>query len=159
MLMLWAFAHCATAASPASGSFADALACSVWLAAHGGRIDDPTENRRCVVAVATTYIDAEENSIPPERQLFADGVSRHQLGVAPVFAPGNRAKLMAENSHEVITAIRNRQWTVDGDQAWILYDGYLKKDPEKIGFYVAERITVERGLIREILVANVALAK
>jgi hypothetical protein len=66
---------------------------------------------------------------------------------------------MAEDSHKVISAIRNRRWTVEGDTAWILYDGYLKKDPDKIGFYVAERITLENGLIHEILVADITLPK
>ena len=112
-----------------------------------------------VIAVASTYIDAEENSLPPEKQLFADDVSRHHIGTPPNFASGNRAKLMAEDSHKVISAIRNRRWTVEGDTAWILYDGYLKTAPDKIGFYVAERITLEKGLIHEILVADITIPK
>ncbi len=66
---------------------------------------------------------------------------------------------MAVDTHGVIAAIRNRRWTVEGDTAWILYDGYLKKDPDKIGFYVAERITLQKGLVHEILVADITVPK
>ena len=144
---------------PAYKRYDDPVFCSGWLRTHS---DEPTSTDRrkhCVIAVATTYIDAEENTLPPEKQLFADDVSRHHIGTPPSFMPGNRAKLMAEDSHKVISAIRNRRWTVEGDTAWILYDGYLKKAPDKIGFYVAERITLEKGLIHEILVADITIPK
>jgi len=144
---------------PAYQRYDDPVFCSNWLRTHLGEPASSDRRRHCVIAVATTYIDAEENSLPPEKQLFADDVSRHHIGTPPNFAPGNRARLMAEDSHKVISAIRNRRWTVEGDTAWILYDGYLKKDPDKIGFYVAERITLEKGLIREILVADITLPK
>jgi hypothetical protein len=133
-------------------------ACSIWLATHpegsGG-----VHRRACVLAVAGTYIDAEENSLPFDKALLSDDVSRHRIGTDPVFAPGNRAKLIAIDTHDVIAAIKNRRWTVEGDTAWILYDGYLKKDPDKIGFYVAERITLKKGLIHEILVADITVPK
>jgi hypothetical protein len=135
----------------------DAAGCSRWLMRH--KQDETGIHRRCVIAVASTYIDAEENSLPPEKQLLADDVSRHRIGTPPSFAPGNRARLIAENSHAVIAAIRNRRWTVDGNEAWVLYDGYLKTNPDRIGFYVAERITLKDGLIREILVADITLPK
>ena len=141
------------------GRYDDAVYCSNWLRDHPHEPLSSDRRKHCVIAVATTYIDAEENSLPPEKQLFADDVSRHHIGTAPNFAPGNRARLFAEDSHNVIAAIRNRRWTVDGDTAWILYDGYLKKNPDKIGFYVAERITLEKGLIHEILVADITLPK
>jgi hypothetical protein len=137
----------------------DAPACSKWLADHPASAMQSTYRRDCVLAVASTYIDAEENSLPAESQILADDVSRHRIGTAPSFQPGNRAKLVADMRHEVIGAIRNRRWTIEGDEAWILYDGYLKKDPDKIGFYVAERITLEKGLIKEILVADITLPK
>lgn len=157
--ILFGAAAYAAMPQPAYKRYDDPVFCSDWLRTH---TDEPTSTDRrkhCVIAVATTYIDAEENSLPPEKQLFADDVSRHHIGTPPNFAPGNRARLMAEDSHKVISAIRNRRWTVEGDTAWILYDGYLKKDPNKIGFYVAERITLKKGLIREILVADITLPK
>jgi hypothetical protein len=144
---------------PAYHRYDDPVFCSDWLRTHP---DEPTSSDRrkhCVIAVATTYIDAEENTLPPEKQLLAEEVSRHHIGTPPNFMPGNRARLMAEDSHKVISAIRNRRWTVDGDTAWVLYDGYLKKAPDKIGFYVAERITLEKGLIHEILVADITIPK
>lgn len=143
-------AHAALADSPAG--------CSIWLAAHPDAVGRK-HYRDCVIAVAGTYIDAEENSLPFDKVLLADDVAQHRIGTDPVFAPGNRARLMAKDTHGVITAIKNRRWTVDGDTAWILYDGYLKKDPDKIGFYVAERITLQNGLIREILVADITVPK
>src|ERR1700760_393708 len=115
---------------PAYQRYDDPVFCSNWLRIHPGEPTSSDRRKHCVIAVASTYIDAEENSLPPEKQLFADDVSRHHIGTPPNFAPGNRAKLMAEDSHKVISAIRNRRWTVEGDTAWILYDGYLKKAPD-----------------------------
>lgn len=134
------------------------VACSIWLSAHAEAPDD-AHYRDCVLKVAETYIDAEENSLPFADVPLTDDVSRHHIGTEPTFALGNRAKLMAIDTHGVIAAIRNRRWTVEGDTAWILYDGYLKKDPTKIGFYVAERITLLKGLIHEILVADITVPK
>jgi hypothetical protein len=152
--MLGVLAGTAAAAS-GDAQYDDAVFCSKWLVDHGAR-EAPDRHRRCVVAVASTYVNAEENSLAPEMQLFTDDISRHRIGTSPNFAPGNRAKLLAEDSHKVIAAIKNRQWTVDGDVAWILYDGYLKANPDKPAFYVAERFTLEKGLIREILVVGVS---
>lgn len=134
------------------------VACSIWLSSHADAIGG-AHYRDCVVKVATTYIDAEENSLPFADVPLADDVSRHHIGTEPAFAAGNRAKLMAMNTHDVIAAIKNRRWTIEGDTAWVLYDGYLKKDPDKIGFYVAERITLQKGLIHEILVADITVPK
>jgi len=158
LILSAAVAHAAMP-QPAYKRYDDPVFCSDWLRTHPGEPTSSDRRRHCVVAVATTYIDAEENSLPPEKQLFADDVSRHHIGTPPNFMPGNRARLMEEDSHKVISAIRNRRWTVESDAAWVLYDGYLKKDPDKIGFYVAERITLEKGLIKEILVADITLPK
>lgn len=146
-------------AGASAGNMPDAPACSKWLAAHPASTGQSAYRRNCVLAVASTYIDAEENSVPAESQILADDVSRHRIGTAADFQPGNRAKLIADTRHAVIAAIRNRRWTIEGDEAWTLYDGYLKKAPDRVGFYVAERITLEKGLIKEILVADVTLAK
>jgi hypothetical protein len=137
---------------------AKAAECSRWLAAHGDAAD-PRRHRDCVVAVAETYIDAEQNTLAFEDALLTDDIARHHIGTEPSFAPGNRAKTIAITTQDVIAAIRNRRWTVEGDTAWILYDGYLRQDPAKIGFYVAERITLDKGLIREILVADITVPK
>ena len=141
---------------PSAGKYDDPHFCSGWLAQHGDSSLSPAALRRCVVAIASTYIDAEENSIPVDQQLVADDISRHMIGKEPDFRSGNGRKIIADMSHDVIAAIKNRRWTVDGNQAWILYDGYLKTDPSKPGFFVAERLTIEKGLIKEILVAAIA---
>jgi hypothetical protein len=146
----------AGAAVAASGDarYDDAVFCSKWLRDHGpGEASD--RRRRCVIAVASTYVNAEENSASEDDQLFTDDISRHRPGADPNFMPGNPAKFLHQNAHGVISAIKNRQWTVDGDKAWILYDGYLKANPDKPAFYVAERFTLEKGLIKEIVVAGV----
>ena len=158
LLPMVLLAGCVTPASFTDARFDDGRFCSRWLAEHDGKPQIAEDHRRCVIAVASTYIAAEENSAPPETQLVADDVARHRIGTQPLFAAGNRAKLMAENSHEVIGAIRNRRWAVDGFDAWILYDGYLKTDPSRPAFYVAERFWIVHGLIKEILVADITLA-
>ena len=140
----------------ATSQYDDPQICSRLLASGEGASLPIAAHRSCVIAIAGTYIDAEENSIPPQRQLLADDVSRHMIGKQPDFQPGNARKIVEDNSHAVIGAIKNRRWAVDGDQAWILYDGYLKSDPSKPGFNVAERLTIEHGMIKEILVAAVA---
>ena len=132
----------------------EAVSCSNWLRNHDSA--GPLEKRRrCVIAVASTYVDAEENSAPEEEQLVTDDIARHRPDKPANFMPGNRVTFLHQNAHVVISAIKNRQWTVDGNTAWILYDGYLKASPDKPSFYVAERFTLEKGLIREILVAGV----
>jgi hypothetical protein len=143
-------------AAAASGdpSYDDAVICSKWLHDHGPG-EASSNRRRCVIAVASTYVNAEDNSASEDDQLFTDDISRHRPGTDPNFMPGNRAKFLHQNAHAVISAIKNRQWTIDGDVAWILYDGYLKTNPDKPAFYVAERFTLENGLIKEIIVAGV----
>lgn len=140
-------------AALAADNYDDGPACSKLLAANAKLSADA--HRRCIIAISTTYVDAEENSTPPEKQLLADNVSRHRLGTPPNFAPGNGPKMIADMGHGVISAIKNRHWMVDGNEAWIVYDGYLSANPDKIGFYVAERFTIENGLIKEILIAGV----
>jgi hypothetical protein len=147
------------AAAPTDARFDEAKFCSRWLADNDGKPQAPEDHRRCVIAVASTYINAEENSIPPEDQLYTEDTAHHHLGEPAVYAPGNRAKEIAKTSHQVIAAIRNRHWAVDGNEAWITYDGYLKARPDKPGFHVAERITLEKGLIKEVFIAGVAMEK
>ena len=147
----------ASGARAETAEYDEAVRCSHQLAGPEANSLIGEARRRCIVAIATTYIEGEQNSIPPEKELLADDVARHLIGTPRVNAPGGRAKIIAvQPASFVIGAIRNRRWTVDGDDAWILYDGYLKADMAKPGFDVAERITVEKGLISEIMVAAVA---
>lgn len=132
---------------------AEATRCSDQLRVEGRLVGEA--RRRCMIAVASTYIELEQNRLPPEQMLLTDDIARYHLGNAPEFRAGNRARVMAEQAHKVISAIRNRQWTVDGDTVWIVYDGYLKAKPDSPGFHVAERFMIVGGLIREIMVAGV----
>ena len=157
----WAIAAIALVAATGvradTEDYYEAVRCSHALADPDSGKLSADARRKCIVAVATTYIEGEENSIPPEKELLAEDVARHLIGTPRVYAPDGRKKIIAAQPFSyVIGAIRNRHWTVDGDDAWILYDGYLKADMAKPGFDVAERITVEKGLIREILVVAVA---
>ncbi len=155
-LIVLAFLSLGNAAFAAQGE--TPAACSQWLATHD-KAAASKHYRDCVQMVAETYIDAEENSLPFDKALLADDVSRHRIGTEPAFAAGNKAKMIAITTHDVIAAIKNRRWTVEGDIAWVLYNGYLTKAPDKIGFYVAERITLEKGLVHEILVADITVPK
>ena len=147
----------ASGARAATGNYDEAVRCSHVLAGPDAASLTGAARRNCIVAVAATYIDGEENSIPPEKELLAEDVARHLIGTPRVNASDGRKKIIAAQPYSyVIGAIRNRHWTVDGDDAWILYDGYLKADMSKPGFDVAERITIEKGLVREILVVAVA---
>jgi hypothetical protein len=139
--------------SSADNRYDDAVFCSKWLLDHQGQSQSAEGHRRCIIAVASTYVNAEDNSAPLNEQLLADDVSRHRLGTPASFLAGNGAK--QQNAHSVVGAIKNRHWSVDGEEAWVVYDGYLKADPTKPSFYVAERFTIEKGLIKEILLAGV----
>lgn len=145
----------AGAADSSAANYDEAVACSRQLGEHGDGAMAAAAHRRCIIAIATTYIDAEEGSLAPEKQLLADDVSRHSLGNPPNHVAGNAAKIKADRGSSVIAAIKNRKWSVDGNAAWIVYDGYLKSDPSKPLFYVAERLTIEKGLIREIFIGGV----
>jgi hypothetical protein len=139
------------------GKYDDAAYCSKFLATHPDTALTPVRHRSCMIAIATTYIESEQNSIPPEQMLLADDVAKHQIGTPRVNKPGSRAVIIAAQPRSyVIGAIRNRRWSVDGNHVWILYDGYFKTDLTKPEFDVGERFTIEKGLIEEVLVAAVA---
>lgn len=136
-------------------NYQEALKCSQHMKA-GAQL--PVEvHKRCVIAIATTYVDAEENTLAWDKCLMADDVSRHNLGKPADYKAGNASKIHTNASKSVIAAIKNRRWVADGNKAWIEYDGYLKADPSKIGFYVVEQFTIENGLIKDILIGGVLI--
>lgn len=157
-LMLFAAAIAANGTPPggddgARFDYREAVRCSERLRVDAALTGEA--RRRCLIAVAATYIELEQNRLPAEQMLIADDVSRHALGTEADFRPGNRARMMADRNHSVISAIRNRRWSVDGDEVWIVYDGYTKAAGDRPDFHVAERFTISEGLIREIMVAGV----
>lgn len=135
--------------------YSDAKYCSYYFATHGDVSLPPDTQRRCVIAIASTYVDGEANATPMADMLLADDISRHSLGTPPDHQAGAAEKIKNSTGTSVIDSIKNRRWSVDGNQAWIVYDGYLTNNPGKPSFYVAERFTIKKGLIREILLAPV----
>lgn len=143
----------------ADAKYDDAKYCSKHFARHGDASLPTDAQRQCVIAIASTYVNGEENTTPMADMLLADDISRHALGTPPDHKPGAAAKIKNSDGTSVIAAIKNRRWSADGNQVWIVYDGYLTSDPSKPSFFVAERFTIESGLIKEILLAPVVHTK
>ncbi len=142
----------------AEANYNDAKYCSRHFAMHGDVSLPADAQRKCVIAIASTYVNGEENTAPMEDMLLADDISRHRLGT-PADHQAGAADRIKSGGPSVILAIKNRHWTADGNQAWIAYDGYLKGKPDAPSFYVAERFTIESGLIKEILLAPVVMVE
>jgi hypothetical protein len=134
--------------------------CSNWIGEHGDGALTVAQHRRCMIAIASTYIRAEDNEIPGSQILFDPRVSRYSEGGRPDHQPqnANAIRIQEGTVTAVIRKIDNRHWTVDGDEAWIAYDGYLQASLTKPGFWVAERITIRAGLIWEIMITPVQVA-
>jgi hypothetical protein len=146
----------------ASDQWDDAVFCSDWYAAHPNVSLDADKQGRCLIAIASTYLNGEEGSIAPEDILFADDVIRYTIGHPPSANNDSAAEIRAQipASAAVIDRIVNRQWTVDlsNGEAFVIYDGFLVPplgDGVHPNFFVAERITVEGGLITEIAIGGV----
>jgi len=135
-------------------SLAESRRCSEQLAA--GKKLNRDDHRRCIVAIASTYIQFEQNTLAGKDVLFADDVARHIYNIPAVHTAGEKAKIAAGTNQQAIAAIRNRQWDVDveGDSAWVVYDGYLKAAPDKVGFLVVERFKIVDGKIKTITIAS-----
>jgi len=140
--------------STASSSYDDPYFCSSWIQTYGDSSLTPDDHHRCMLAIAETYINGEENSIPPDKILFDPEVSRYCLGSQPDHEPGNADSYRSQYP-EPIKAITNRQWTVDGDQAFIVYDGFTTASMGTRDFLVSERLTMRNGLIWEILITAI----
>ena len=127
----------------------DPKACSKLLAAGSPSLSADA-HKQCMIAIVSAYLAAEQGTLSPDQVPFADDVARHKLGRPAIFAPGNRARVVAALDQSIIGAIKNREWAIEGDQAWVNYDGYLEIDPAPVKFPFTERITIEKGLIKEI---------
>jgi hypothetical protein len=145
---------------PTTPNYDDATFCTTWIGEHGDASLTADQHRRCMIAIATSYIDAEENSAPAYQILFDPRVSRYSEGASPIHRLGNDDAIRIQEGTEtrVIAKITNRRWTVDGDVAWIAYDGYLVSSLTHPGFWVAERITIHNGLVWEIMITPVRAA-
>jgi hypothetical protein len=123
--------------------------CSKSLAAGNASLSADA-HKQCVIAIVSTYLAAEQGKLPPAQVPCADDVARHKLATPAVFAPGNRARVVAALDQSIIGEIKDPEWAVEGDTAWVNYDGYLEIDPAPVKFPFTERVTIEKGLIKEI---------
>jgi hypothetical protein len=141
----------------------DPTYCTDALARDGDRSMAAAKHRRCMIAIATTYINAEENSAPGNQILFDPRVSRFSLGGLAAHHPSNSDLLRTQEGtfqgtyNRVIRSIVNRHWTVEGNKAWIVYDGMLVTSVTHPQFHVAERLEIRDGLIYEIMIAPVVV--
>jgi hypothetical protein len=151
------------ASMPAAPDYDNASWCTVHIAEAGDDSLTASQHRRCMIAIATTYVDAEENSKPGNQILFDPRFSRYSLGGRPLHNPSNSDLIRTQEGtyqgtyNRVIRSIKHREWTVDGDKAWIVYQGWLVASTTHPGFYVAERFTIRHGLIWNIMIAPIAI--
>jgi len=147
---------------PAKPDYDNGPWCSVQIAEHGDASLTAAEHRRCMIAIASTYVNAEENSQPGNQILFDPRFSRYSLGGSPLHDPSNSDLIRTQEGtyqgtyNRVIRSIKHREWTADGDRVWIVYQGWLVASTTHPGFYVAERFTIRNGLIWNIMIAPIA---
>jgi hypothetical protein len=132
----------------------DAYACARYLKAHGDANLSPAQRRACVISISTTYIEAEQNSIPPTKILLHPEVSRYCLGAEPEHAPGND-QAIRDSFPTPIRSIEDREWTADRNEAYITYAGFTTTAGETADYLVAERFRLKDGLIWEILISTI----
>ena len=132
--------------------------CTLWFAEHGDSSLPAAAHRRCMIAIAQHLRErGRELGARTCRCCSIPRVAKHGLGDQAVHGSGNGDEIRTEIGviTRVIRGIRNRQWTVEGDKVWIVYDGYLVTSLATSGFAVAERFTIRNGLIWEIMIAPV----
>ncbi len=118
-----------------------ALAMSTQLAAD--------LHRRCMIAVAGAYLDAESNPALAARVPIAENATRRLLGRTAGAA--GKAGILAALDQSVIASIKNRRWSVEGDVAYVIYDAALRTDPRQTPYAFGERITIDQGMIKDII--------
>ena len=110
--------------------------------------------RGCMIAAATTYLDALVSHDPPGVSLTA-GAIRTENGIAT----GNnadeiRASLANDPRFQVIIGLRDIRWIVEDDQAVAFYlidTGLVPGVPAQSStVHVSERFTITDGLISQI---------
>jgi hypothetical protein len=139
-------------------NFDDGHYCSIAIA-DGVALTEEA-HRRCLIAIATTYLDSEENSAPGWAVLMDPRGVGHSQGQVPRHRMGNgdvvRGRQGVTGPNGVIKDIANRVFAVDGDGVWVRYDGYTQLSVGSPDFYVMERFTIRYGLIWEIMVPPIA---
>jgi len=138
-------------ATALAANYDDPAFCSSQLAGSAQPLS-PDLRRRCVIAIAGAYLDAEADPALAAKVPLADDAVRRVLGRPGVRAPGGRTGIMAALSQSIVASIKNRTWSVEGDVAYVLYDAALQTNPKPVPYQLGERITIEKGQIAEILI-------
>lgn len=142
-----------TAAFAADPVPTDAPGCSRLIAEKGHAALDAAANKTCVIAIISTYLDAMERKAPAEKMLVADDVTVRLLGTQGSRKPGNKAALAFEAGHAIVAERRDRVWAVEGNQAYVVYHASLMTNPKPAQYDMAELITLEKGVIADIIIA------
>jgi len=121
---------------------------------------DPDQRKQCNTAIASTYINSEQNTAPGWEILVDPMAVNISAGQTPVHRAGGgdviRGRQGLTGPNEVITGITNRDWTWDGDTGWIRYDGFTRGTLDKPDYFVVERFKLRHGLIWELMVPAIA---
>jgi hypothetical protein len=143
-------AACLLSGAAMAETAGNGASCSTALAA-GKPALSAEDHRRCMIAVAESYLDAEQGSAPADQAQLADDVSRHLLGTEPDHQAGNRARLVWEMGQTILGSLKDREWALEGDVVYVIYNAALKTNPAPARFAFSERLTIEKGLIRDIV--------
>jgi len=121
---------------------------------------DPDQRKQCNTAIASTYINSEQNTAPGWEILVDPMAVNISAGQTPVHRTGGgdviRGRQGVTGPNLVISKITNRDWSWDGDTGWIRYDGFTRGTLDKPDYFVVERFKLRHGLIWELMVPAIA---
>lgn len=126
----------------------DAAFCSHTLQEKGDNALPHAQQRRCMIAIIETYVQFEEAKHAGDKVLLAPDVWRNFIGVPIQRKPDGHLQIRNQVVPNIIA--KDRAYVVEGNQAWLTYEGRLQKAPDQTAFWVTQRFTVEKGVIRTI---------
>jgi hypothetical protein len=134
--------------------------CSDLLARHPdlGRAGPLRGLRRfCIIEIVSTYlIDGLQNK-DADAVLLTEDAYRDTVGQNdPTDAEGIREGIR-NGQEDAVGRVTNIQWTIEGDEAWTIWDGVFTGDTLP-GFFVSERFRIRDGKISEILIGGIQFA-
>ena len=138
-------------AQPIPPQYDDPAYCARTLATAAEHPLSDAAHRRCMIAIAGAYLDAEANPALAAKLPIAEDASRHVLGRTATPDAGGRSAVLAGLDQSTVASIENRRWSVEGDVAYVVYDGALRTNPKRTPYAFAERITIEKGMIKDIV--------
>ena len=126
----------------------DAAFCSRTMQEKGDKSLPHAQQRRCMIAIIETYVKFEEGRHAGDQVLLAPDAWRNFIGVPIRRQPDGHLQIRNQVVPNILA--QNRAYVVEGNQAWLTYEGRLQKDPSNVAFWVTQRFTVEKGVIRTI---------